>query len=115
PAQTRSRCGFDSRPRYACPRSSVGERLHGRQQAGGSTPPVGSRADVAQLVARHLAKVKVAGSIPVVRSTSPTRARSAGRPAGVRRPPVGAGVNGSTTGSGPVGGGSSPPLPATPS
>ncbi len=28
----------------------------------------GSHADVAQLVARHLAKVKVAGSSPVVRS-----------------------------------------------
>jgi hypothetical protein len=31
----------------------------------------GSHADVAQQVARHLAKVKVAGSTPAVRSTSP--------------------------------------------
>jgi hypothetical protein len=29
----------------------------------------GLRADVAQLAARHLAKVKVAGSRPVIRST----------------------------------------------
>src|SRR5690606_16522714 len=35
--------------------------------------PAGSRAGVAQLVARHLAKVKVAGSSPVARSERPPR------------------------------------------
>ena len=39
---------------------------------------VGKRADVAQLVEHHLAKVRVAGSNPVVRSE--TRHRSTGRP-----------------------------------
>ncbi len=34
----------------------------------GSTPLGGSYADVAQLVEHHLAKVRVAGSNPVVRS-----------------------------------------------
>ena len=39
-------------------------------------------ADVAQLVAHHLAKVRVAGSNPVVRSEEPTRARTVEWPRG---------------------------------
>ena len=35
---------------------------------GGSIPPGGTIADVAHLVERHLAKVEVAGSSPVIRS-----------------------------------------------
>ena len=35
---------------------------------GGSIPPGGTSADVAHLVERHLAKVEVAGSSPVIRS-----------------------------------------------
>ena len=37
------------------------------------TGPAGEHADVAQLVAHHLAKVRVAGSSPVVRSVGPVR------------------------------------------
>ena len=41
-----------------------------RQVAPAATGGIlGGPADVAQLVERHLAKVKVAGSIPVIRST----------------------------------------------
>ena len=39
-------------------------------RVGGSIPPGGTiNADVAHLVERHLAKVEVAGSSPVIRST----------------------------------------------
>jgi hypothetical protein len=46
----------------------MAERLPCKQRAAGSMPAGGSDADVAQLVARHLAEVEVTGSIPVVRS-----------------------------------------------
>src|SRR6266516_2633069 len=47
---------------------------------------LGGRADVAQLVEHHLAKVRVAGSNPVVRSEAPDAVYAAGGPHGSRDP-----------------------------
>lgn len=53
------------RPPICVPRSASAN-VHSRNAVSNSTP--GSSADVAQLVAHHLAKVRVAGSNPVIRS-----------------------------------------------
>ena len=50
---------------------SFTHRKRGPREAG--APPTESSADVAQLVAHHLAKVRVAGSNPVIRSRGWTR------------------------------------------
>src|SRR5207249_6631309 len=56
--------------------------------AGDAWPPLqsGGHADVAQLVEHHLAKVRVAGSNPVVRSEAPDAVYAAEGPHGSREP-----------------------------
>src|SRR5262249_6045871 len=55
--------------------------------AGDAVPPRwGGQADVAQLVEHHLAKVRVAGSNPVVRSEAPDAVHAAEGPPGSREP-----------------------------
>ena len=66
------------------PRAPDQRSAGGPLKARGSIPrlgvPFGAHADVAQLVEHHLAKVGVAGSNPVVRSTKPQVTAHARRP-----------------------------------
>ena len=73
--------GFDSRFHLVSRAfSSAGERFPDTEEVTGSIPVSRTNrrsmtvrsADVAQLVAHHLAKVRVAGSSPVIRSTFPS-------------------------------------------
>src|SRR6185503_14896814 len=88
----RSQCRFKSCPGHLSETPSrttrhavvaqQAERGLGKTEVGSSNLPVGSlkitNADVAQLVAHHLAKVRVAGSSPVIRSTTPATTTSRG-------------------------------------
>src|SRR5690606_24677942 len=68
PAWRTPRSGDGDPGRHATPRVGVAARTRLKFSSGTGNPPAGGHAGVAQLVARHLAKVKVAGSSPVARS-----------------------------------------------
>ena len=84
--------GRISEPEFA-PRPGSATVLFARRHGSAGRQPHGWHADVAQLVEHHLAKVRVAGSNPVVRSETPNTVGNqptvlgfhGGPPAGDRR------------------------------
>ena len=84
--------GRISEPEFA-PRPGSATVLFARRHGSAGRQPLGWHADVAQLVEHHLAKVRVAGSNPVVRSETPNTVGNqptvlgfhGGPPAGDRR------------------------------